>query len=52
MVNIKGKHYSERLQLALRKLDNCLRAAEGIDEVYNLPANMGGIGFITRLYER
>ncbi|HEU4435743.1 MAG TPA: NAD-dependent epimerase/dehydratase family protein [Pyrinomonadaceae bacterium] len=26
--------------------DNCLQATEGIDEVYGLAANMGGIGFI------
>jgi GDP-D-mannose 3',5'-epimerase len=34
--------------LDLRKSDNCLRAVRGgIDEVYNLAADMGGIGFIT-----
>lgn len=32
--------------LDLRKWDNCLIAARGIDEVYALAANMGGIGFI------
>jgi nucleoside-diphosphate-sugar epimerase len=32
--------------LDLRRWDNTLRATEGIDEVYNLAANMGGIGFI------
>ncbi len=32
--------------LDLRYEDNCLRACEGMDEVYNLAANMGGIGFI------
>jgi len=31
----------------LRKWENCLKATKGIDEVYNLAANMGGIGFIT-----
>jgi nucleoside-diphosphate-sugar epimerase len=30
----------------LRRWSNCLMAARGIDEVYNLAANMGGIGFI------
>ena len=30
----------------LRRWSNCLLAARGIDEVYNLAANMGGIGFI------
>src|SRR5438309_9534890 len=33
----------------LRVWDNCLRATRGIDEVYNLAANMGGIGFITQV---
>jgi nucleoside-diphosphate-sugar epimerase len=32
--------------LDLRRWSNCLLAARGIDEVYNLAANMGGIGFI------
>src|SRR5712664_2669297 len=34
--------------LDLRKADNCLLATRGgIDQVYNLAADMGGIGFIT-----
>ncbi len=32
--------------LDLRRRDNCLQATRGIEEVYNLAANMGGIGFI------
>ena len=32
--------------LDLRRWDSCLQATRGIDEVYNLAANMGGIGFI------
>jgi len=44
---IHEKYYSERLKLDLRKQENCLKATEGIDKVYNLAANMGGIGFIT-----
>ena len=32
--------------LDLRRADDCARAARGVDEVYNLAANMGGIGFI------
>ncbi|MBV9595282.1 MAG: NAD-dependent epimerase/dehydratase family protein, partial [Chloroflexi bacterium] len=32
--------------LDLRRWENTIRATEGIDEVYNLAANMGGIGFI------
>jgi GDP-D-mannose 3',5'-epimerase len=30
----------------LRRFDNCLLATRGVDEVYALAANMGGIGFI------
>jgi nucleoside-diphosphate-sugar epimerase len=32
--------------LDLRFWDNCLKATEGVEEVYGLAANMGGIGFI------
>ena len=37
-------HEFERLDL--RRRSDCLQATRGIDEVYNLAANMGGIGFI------
>ena len=33
--------------LDLRRWENCLEAAEGIDEVYALAADMGGMGFIS-----
>src|SRR2546422_1763570 len=39
-------HAHEFQLLDLRYWDNCLRATEGIDEVFGLAANMGGIGFI------
>lgn len=32
--------------LDLRRWDNCLMATRGVDEVYNLSADMGGIGYI------
>ncbi len=32
--------------LDLRRWENCLEATKDVDEVYNLAANMGGIGFI------
>lgn len=32
--------------LDLRRWSNCLQAARGVDQVYNLAADMGGIGFI------
>ena len=44
---IKEKYYSEKLKLDLRNWENCLVVTRGIDVVYNLAANMGGIGFIT-----
>jgi len=44
---IQEKHCSEKLQLDLRIWRNCLAATNGMDKVYNLAANMGGIGFIT-----
>jgi len=44
---MKDKHYSEKLQLDLRIFGNCITATEDVDMVYNLAANMGGIGFIT-----
>ncbi|MGQ9460017.1 MAG: NAD-dependent epimerase/dehydratase family protein [Candidatus Bathyarchaeaceae archaeon] len=44
---IQERYYTERLKLDLRKWENCLLATKGIDKVYNLAANMGGIGFIT-----
>ena len=47
---IEEKHCSERLELDLRILQDCLKATEGIDKVYNLAANMGGIGFITSVF--
>jgi nucleoside-diphosphate-sugar epimerase len=37
---------AENLRLDLRILENCHRALEGATEVYNLAADMGGMGFI------
>ena len=47
---IQEQYCSEKLELDLRLLENCLKATEGIDKVYNLAANMGGIGFITSVF--
>src|SRR6266478_6110206 len=52
-VDIKEPEYESSLAdefdlLDLRKYDNCLQATRGgIDQVYNLAADMGGIGYIT-----
>lgn len=50
-VDIKLPEYEataadEFLLLDLSRVDNCLRATDGMDQVYGLAANMGGIGFI------
>mmetsp|Transcript_27672 Transcript_27672/g.35974 ORF Transcript_27672/g.35974 Transcript_27672/m.35974 type:complete len:376 (+) Transcript_27672:98-1225(+) len=37
---------NEFMLIDLRKLDNCLKATEGCHHVYNLAADMGGMGFI------
>jgi nucleoside-diphosphate-sugar epimerase len=44
---IQEKYYTEKLTLDLRIWENCLKTTKDIDKVYNLAANMGGIGFIT-----
>jgi len=46
---IREKNCHEKLQLDLRNYENCVLATKGIDKVYNLAANMGGIGFITEV---
>ena len=52
-VDIKEPEFSSKnemdefLKIDLRNPENCLKAANGVDDVYNLAANMGGIGFIT-----
>ena len=54
-VDIKEPEFSpkaeadEFLLLDLRALINCLKATEGIDKVYTLAADMGGIGYITEV---
>jgi len=44
---VKEEYCHEKLTLDLRIWENCLAATKDIDKVYNLAANMGGIGFIT-----
>ncbi len=51
-VDVKHPEYGETAGdefhiLDLRRRDNCLVATKGIDQVYNLAADMGGIGYIT-----
>jgi GDP-D-mannose 3', 5'-epimerase len=55
-VDLKPPQYAPTMAdefevLDLRQFDNCLRAARGgIDQVYNLAADMGGIGYITAFH--
>lgn len=46
---IAEPYYSEKLTMDLRDKNNCLTVTKGIDYVFNLAANMGGIGFITSI---
>jgi GDP-D-mannose 3', 5'-epimerase len=51
-VDIKRPEFESSLAdefeiLDLRKWEHCLRATRGVDQVYNLAADMGGIGYIT-----
>lgn len=46
---IQDQYNSEKLTLDLRDSKNCLKVTEGMDYVFNLAANMGGIGFITEV---
>jgi GDP-D-mannose 3', 5'-epimerase len=54
-VDIKAPEYEPSAAdefeiLDLRLWSNCLLAARGIDQVYNLAADMGGIGYITAVH--
>jgi len=54
-VDSKGPEYElspshEFELLDLRRFDNCLIATRGIDEVYHLAADMGGIGYISSFH--
>ncbi len=46
----ENTHADELLLLDLRRSENAIRAAEGMDEVYALAADMGGMGFISRYH--
>lgn len=43
----EATHAHEFMLLDLRRWENCLKATEGMDEVYALAADMGGMGFIS-----
>jgi len=39
-------HSSKNFSLDLKEYDNCLDATKGVDFIYNMACNMGGMGFI------
>ena len=41
-ISDENKNYS----LDLKEYENCLKVTEGIDYIYNMACNMGGMGFI------
>jgi GDP-D-mannose 3',5'-epimerase len=43
---------AESLQLDLSAGDACQQAVDGVEEVYNLAADMGGVGYLTRYKAR
>ena len=43
-------HADEFLAVDLRELRNCEKAVQNVDDVYQLAADMGGIGYITANY--
>lgn len=52
-VDVKRPEFGETaadefLLLDLRRWESCLTATEGMDEVYSLAADMGGMGFISK----
>jgi len=54
-VDLKYPEYEESAAhefelLDLRRFDSCLIATRGIDEIYHLAADMGGIGYITAFH--
>jgi len=44
---VEESYYTEKTTADLRYKKNCLEMTKGMDYVFNLAANMGGIGFIT-----
>lgn len=43
------KYYSEKINLDLRDYENCLKVTEGMGWVFQFAADIGGIGYITRV---
>lgn len=46
---MKYRYYTEKLLLDLRDFNSCLKVTKGKDQVYHFAANMGGIGYITKV---
>ena len=37
---------NSELNLDLKEYENCLKVCDGVDYIYNMACNMGGMGFI------
>jgi len=49
---MKAEEYcNEFHKLDLRNLDNCLKVTKGVHHVYNLAADMGGMGKLVLVLE-
>src|SRR5262249_14788413 len=56
-VDVKHPEYADTAAdefevLDLQRWDNCLQATRGVEEVYALAADMGGMGFISANHAR
>lgn len=41
-------YFSEKLTMDLREFSNCVKATQGIEWVFNLASDMGGMGYISK----
>lgn len=46
---LEEPYFSEKFTLDLREYSNCLKVTRGIDYIFHFAADMGGIGYITRV---
>ena len=46
---LQKPHFSEKFTLDLRRFSNCLKATQGVDWVFNLASDMGGMGYISKV---
>jgi nucleoside-diphosphate-sugar epimerase len=46
---LEEPYYAEKINFDLRDYENCLKATEDIEHVYQFAADMGGIGYLTEV---